>query len=138
MGNYVIICHGGAEPDAGPVQVPEGSELQFWVNEGQPAYVGPAKDILAELLRNPTDVGDLQRFIARTWTNPQVRWDETHGRAGDWVTALGLHGDDDVDCVGVADLTTRTFTRWNRAHETTLKRVLADYPGNLHLICCRG
>jgi hypothetical protein len=136
MGNWVIICHGGADPDAGPVQVPTGSELQLWTNEGMKIKVAAAKIIVEELLRNPVDVDSLQKLIDRAW--PGVKWDATFGAAGEWVTALLLHGDPDIGCVGVVDLEQRTFARWTSTKVVTLKSLLAQYTGHVHLICCRS
>ena len=136
MPNWVIVCHGGPDPDAGPVEVPPKTELTFWVNEGQPALVDQARLILKELISNPADVRSLQALIDRVW-GPKVRWNSVHGTGGQWVQALVLHGDPAIDCVGVLDLEQRTFARWNTLQPTTLKKVLQTYTGNVHLICCR-
>jgi hypothetical protein len=136
VGNWVIVCHGTIDPDRDRIQVPDGTELRFWVNEGQPANVGAAEQIVEELRRNPVELDSLQHLIDRTW--PQgVRWDATHGTGGQWVQALLLHGDATIDCVGVLDLTTRRFQRWRTTTVTTLQQLLQARHGTIHLICCR-
>jgi hypothetical protein len=138
LGNYVIVCHGASRPDWGNVEVPHGSELQFWVNEGQPAKVAAADLILTELKRNPLDVEGIQKLIDRAWPGVGVQWTQTLGTGGKWVTALELGGDDNYDFVGVTNLQNGHCLRWNGAYRTKLKSVLADYPNsNLNIICCR-
>ena len=135
MGNWVIICHGRAR-GVGPVQVPADSELTFWVNEGQEASVAAAALIVTELMRNPVDVDSLQQLITKAWPDHKVDWSRTSGAGGQWVEDLDLKGDADIECVGVLDLTSRQFTRWADGR-STLGRVLGQYSGNVHMICCR-
>jgi hypothetical protein len=137
MGNWVIICHGRQDQDRGTVIVPAGIELQFWVNEGQPALVGAALTIVQELQRNPTDITTLQKMIDRTQWGSGVRWDATSGTSGQGVQSLYLWGDPTIGCVGTLNLDTGQFQRWTSVAEDTRERVLRAHPGFVHLICCR-
>lgn len=137
MGNWVIICHGDQDRDRGTTIVPEGTELRFWVNEGQPATVGAALTIVRELERNPTDIDILQKMIDHTEWGSGVRWEATFAHGGQGVQALYLWGDPTITCVGTLNLDTRQFQRWTTTAEETLERVLRAHPGHVHLICCR-